>query len=181
MFSRVIKSALSVSLTAIALFAGAAASAESVQTIQTLDRVDVYNKSKVLEMEFDDPGRTFDFTALGIAPAAGSTGFSACQVTASQALYCIDGKDVVVWPKPATATGSGTKLFSCADAALGFDGQPCTGLTVDDAGTIWVAGRKAAGAPVASAYAITRVTPNVAGCAKPLPSAAGIGGTVLRH
>ena len=94
MFSRVIKSALSVSLAAIALFAGAAALAESVQTIQTLDRVDVYNKTKVLEMEFDDPGRTFDFTALGITPAAGSTGFSACQVTASQALYCIDGKDV---------------------------------------------------------------------------------------
>ena len=75
MFSRVIKSALPVSLTAIALFAGAAASAESVQTIQTLDRVDVYNKTKVLEMEFDDPGRTFDFTALGIAPDGRIYGF----------------------------------------------------------------------------------------------------------
>ena len=33
----------------------------------------------------------------------------------------------------------------------------------------WVAGKKAAGAPIASAYAITRVTPNFAGCEKPLP------------
>ena len=37
-----------------------------MQTIQTLDRVDVYNKSTVLEMEFDDPGRTYEFMVLGM-------------------------------------------------------------------------------------------------------------------
>ena len=113
MFSRVIKSTLSVSLAAVALFAGASALAESVQTIQTLDRVDVYNKTKVLEMEFDDPGRTFDFTALGITPTT-AAGFVACQVTASQALYCIDGKDVRYWAKPsqvAAPNTAGVPLF----------------------------------------------------------------------
>jgi hypothetical protein len=143
------QSALAVSLTAIALLAGTAASGQTVQTIQTLDRVDVYNKAKVLEMEFDDPGRTFDFTALDITPAT-AAGFSACQVTATQALYCIDGKDVRYWAKPsqvAVPNTNGSLLFSCTDAALGLDGasaNPCTGLTVDLSGAIWLAGKKAA-------------------------------------
>ena len=161
MFSRVIRSGLSVSLTAIALLGGAAASGESVQTIQTLDRVDVYNKTKVLEMEFDDPGRQEDFAVLGVTPAT-AAGFVACQVTASQALYCIDGKDVVYWAKPSqvAANTPGAPLFSCA--ALGLDGaspKPCTALTVDMAGAIWVAGRKVNGT-----YSLYKLVAKVGSC-----------------
>ena len=164
MFSRVIKSALSVSLTAIALLAGAAASGQSVQTIQTLDRVDVYNKSKVLEMEFDDPGRTFDFTALDITPAT-AAGFVACQVTANQALYCIDGKDVRYWPQPAQVAApntTGSLLFSCTDAALGLNGastKPCTALTVDLSSSIWLAGMKGDGT-----YSLFKLVAKVGSC-----------------
>ena len=164
MFSRVIKSALSVSLTAIALLAGAAASGQSVQTIQTLDRVDVYNKSKVLEMEFDDPGRTFDFTALDITPAT-AAGFVACQVTANQALYCIDGKDVRYWPQPAQVAApntTGSLLFSCTDAALGLNGastKPCTALTVDLSRSIWLAGMKGDGT-----YSLFKLVAKVGSC-----------------
>ena len=158
MFSRVIKSALSVPLAAIALLAGAVASGQSVQTIQTLDRVDVYNKTKVLEMEFDDPGRTFDFTALDVTPTS-AAGFAACQVTANQALYCIDGTDVVYWATPSQVVApntGGQLLFPCTDPALGLDtlsSKPCTGLTVDLSGAIWLAGKK----PQSASYNLLKV------------------------
>ena len=135
-----------------------------MQTIQTLDRVDVYNKTKVLEMEFDDPGRTFDFTALDITPTT-AAGFVGCQVTASQALYCIDGKDVRYWEKPSQVTApntAGTLLFSCDDTALGLDGtsiRPCTALTVGITNAIWVAGRK-----VNNTFSLFKLVAKVGSC-----------------
>jgi hypothetical protein len=148
MISRSVKQLLSVSLAGLALVAASIASGQTtVNSIQTLDRVDVYNKTKVLEMEFDDPGRTFDFTALDVTPAS-TAGFSACQVTATQALYCVDGKEVVYWPKPAEVappnSTNGQPLFSCSDTVLGLDpiaSRPCTAMTVDLSGAIWIAGK----------------------------------------
>jgi len=70
------------------------------ESIQKLDRVDVYNQANVLEMQFNNPARVFDFATLGITPV---TGFKACQITATQGLYCLDGKQVRTWPKPTQA------------------------------------------------------------------------------
>jgi hypothetical protein len=133
------------------------AQATAVQPFQTLDRVNVYNKSNVLEMEFDNPARSFDFATLGVAPAT-ATGFKACQVTASQALYCIDGTEVRYWAKSLEASGVGTRLFGCGD--VGFDSSgadACIGVTVDLSGAIWLSGRKGAG------YALVRAVPTISG------------------
>ena len=78
--------------------------------IQTLDRTNVFNSTKVLETEFGDPARTVDFTLLGMAPVVG---FTACQLTASRGLYCLDGKDVRNWPNPKLATGTGALQPGC--------------------------------------------------------------------
>ena len=82
---------------AIALLASVTAHTEA---IQTLDRVDVYNQANVLEMQFNNPARAFDFAALAITPVAG---FKVCQITATQGLYCLDGNQVRTWPKPTQA------------------------------------------------------------------------------
>jgi hypothetical protein len=158
MNARWIKREWPLSLALAALLSAATASGQTVQSIQTLDRVNVYNKTKVLEMEFDDPGRTFDFTALAITPAS-SAGFVACQVTANRALYCIDGKQVVYWASPsevAPPNTNGTPLFSCNDPAFGFDSvtsRPCTALTVDVSGAIWLVGKL----PASSSHQLFKV------------------------
>jgi hypothetical protein len=111
-------------------------------TVQTLDRTNVLNRTKVLETEFGDPARTVDFTVLDIDPVLG---FTACQVTASRGLYCLDGRDVRNWPNTKLADGTGARVISCADPALGLDVKKpdtCTAMTVDQAGTIWLAGKK---------------------------------------
>jgi len=106
-------------------------------TVQTLDRTNVFNKTTVLETEFGDPARTVDFTVLGITAV---TGFSACQITATRGLFCLDGTAVRNWPDPDSATGNGALLFSCTDTTLGFN--PCSAMTVDQAGAVWLAGKK---------------------------------------
>jgi hypothetical protein len=139
---------------AIALLAGGAA---HTQSIQTLDRVDVYNQANVLEMQFNNPARTFDFATLDITPV---TGFKACQVTAMQGLYCLDGKAVRYWANPSEASGIGTRLLNCADPALGLDAasaDTCTGMTVGMSGVIWLTGKKLG----ASSYSVLRISKRV--------------------
>ncbi len=136
---------------AIALLAGPVAHTES---IQTLDRVDVYNQANVLEMQFNNPARVFDFATLGITPV---TGFKACQITATQGLYCLDGKQVRTWPKPTQAVGAGTRVLNCSDPALGFDtasADICTSLTISQPGTLWLSGKRAGSA----SFGLVRVT-----------------------
>ncbi len=151
------------------------AQAATAQPVQTLDRVDVYNKSNVLEMEFDNPARTFDFATLAISPAS-TTGFRACQVTASQALYCIDGKEVRYWAKPLEAVGPGQLLFTCS--ALGLDANrfdTCIGLTVDLSGTIWLSGRNTAGT-----YSLFRLTPASGSCGAQVTAGTYCGSEIAR-
>jgi len=144
---------------ALAAFATLAGSAALAEPIQTLDRVDVYNASKVLEMQFNNPGRDFDFAVLGIAPAKAG-GFKTCQITSTQGLYCLDGKQIRYWAKPTQAAGVGTRLLNCADPALGLDtasSQTCTGMTVGMPGIIWLTGKQAG----ASSYKVIRIAKRV--------------------
>jgi hypothetical protein len=111
-------------------------------TVQTLDRTNVFNSTNVLETEFGDPARTVDFTVLDIEPVVG---FTHCQLTASRGLYCLDGKAVRRWPDPKLANGTGALVVSCTDTALGLTtNKPdtCAAMTVDQAGAIWLVGRK---------------------------------------
>ena len=124
---------------------------------QVLDSVDAFgfdtsNAPAVLEMGFREPP---DFKRLAIGSAAGLV---ACQRAADQGLYCIDGNSLRLWPStdvlvPAAPPATGevipdVDLINCRDPALGFDQNPkkpspCTGMTVDLNGAIWLAGRKA--------------------------------------
>jgi len=144
---------------ACALLATAIASGAAVQT---LDRVDVYNASKVLEMQFNNPARVFDFAALGITAVSG---FKSCQISATQGLFCLDGKAVRYWAKPAQAAGVGTRLVNCTDPALGFDAasaHTCTSMTLTQPGTIWLSGKLAN----SSSFGLVRVSKRVgASCA----------------
>jgi hypothetical protein len=122
----------SIFLSAI-LGAGAAVGAES--TFQTLDRIDVYSATGVAEMSFDPPQGA---TTTGISGA----NFRACKLTATDGLYCLDGKVVRKWANPAKSSAS-TTLFSCNDVP-GLDSKSadtCTGMTVDLSGDIWLAGK----------------------------------------
>jgi hypothetical protein len=123
------------------------------QAVQVLDSVDVFGRdattatSTVLEMAFrDPPPRSAPYAQLNVA----GTAILACQRAANQGLYCIDGNLVRSWPNtqqvPFPQQVPDRKLFSCSDTVLGFDAKkpnPCTSITVDLEGTLWVAGRKA--------------------------------------
>src|SRR5262245_4762769 len=105
---------------------------------QTLDRVDSFNATSVLEMQFHDPDRTQDFINLGIV----GTNITACKLTPLDGLYCLDGKVVRHWPdtsEPATSIPE----FSCGDSALQLAStNPCTSMTVGLSGAIYLAGQK---------------------------------------
>lgn len=132
--------------------------------IQTLDRVEVYNSANVLEMQFNNPARAFDFAVLGVTPAT-AAGFKACQITATQGLYCLDGKQLRSWAKPTQASGVGTVVLNCSDPALGFDAasaDTCTSMTISQPGTLWISGKRAG----SSSYGLVRVTKRMgASCA----------------
>jgi len=143
MHSRVRKqTALSAVALLVSLGATSAWSQAQAQiTRQTLDRVDAFNSTAVLEMAFDDVDRTKDFINLGIV----GTNFSTCKLTATDGIFCLDGKQVRHWPNtqdPLTFFNT----LSCDDPALGLDTKKpntCTGMTVDLSGAIWLAGKKA--------------------------------------
>mgnify|MGYP001820718872 CR=1 FL=1 len=101
--------------------------------IQLLDRVEAFDNTAVLEMNFDDPDEP-DFTVL--LNEAGAD-FKACKLTATRGIYCLDGDVVRNWP-PGGGSG-GSDLVYCDDPTLGL--KKCTGLTVDLGGTIWLAGQ----------------------------------------
>jgi hypothetical protein len=136
----------------------------AADAIQTLDRVEVYNSANVLEMQFNNPARAFDFAVLGVTPAT-NAGFKACQITATQGLYCLDGKQLRSWARPTQAEGVGTLVLQCTDPALGFDGagaDTCTSMTISQPGTIWISGKRAG----SSSYGLVRVTKRMgAACA----------------
>jgi hypothetical protein len=116
------------------------ASANAQEATQILDRVQVFNQSAVLEMEFDDPDRLVDFSLVINEPGAN---FSACKLTATKGLWCLDGKSVVNWPNSADPATS-IEVLSCEDSALNLDtrkANTCTGLTVDAVGAIYLAGK----------------------------------------
>lgn len=102
--------------------------------IQILDRVEAFDKTAVLEMNFDDPSDP-DFSVL--LNEAGAD-FKACKLTATRGIYCLDGDIVRNWP-PGGGTGDSLPLVYCNDPTLGL--RKCTGLTVDLGGTIWLAGQ----------------------------------------
>lgn len=140
-------------LSAIAAWALGACAVANAEPIQTLDRVDVYNQSNVLEMQFNNPARVFDFATLGITPV---TAFKACQITATQGLFCLDGKEIRYWAKPTQSAGAGTRLLNCSDPALGLDtasADTCTGLTVGMPGVIWLTGKQQG----SSSYRLLRI------------------------
>lgn len=129
--------------------------------IQTLDRVEVHNAANVLEMQFNNPARAFDFAVLGITPAT-ATGFKACQITATQGLYCLDGNQLRTWARPTQASGVGSVVLDCSDPALGFDAASadmCTGMTISQPGTIWLSGKRAG----STSFGLVRVTKRMGG------------------
>jgi hypothetical protein len=105
---------------------------------QTLDRVDSFNPTSVLEMQFHDPDRTQDFINLGIV----GTSITACKLTELDGLYCLDGKIIRHWPDT-SEPGTSINEFSCGDSALQLAStNPCTAMTVGLSGAIYLAGRK---------------------------------------
>ncbi|HEX9771839.1 MAG TPA: hypothetical protein VGA44_00115, partial [Steroidobacteraceae bacterium] len=115
----------------------------TTESFQTLDRVDSVSRTAVLEMAFGEPIRPPDFTNLDITAL---TGYSACQLTPIKGLFCLDGRLIRHWADPAQDPSDVSTEFSCADRALGLDTKKpdtCTSMTVDLAGNIWIAGKKA--------------------------------------
>ncbi len=133
---------LSAQVLCVSLLASAAwGQAQGSISQQVLDRVDAYNANVVLEMAFDDPNRTQDFVNLGIA----GTKFSTCKLTATDGIFCLDGKVVRHWPNPGDPQSYVDEL-SCNDPALKLDAKKsdtCTGMSVDLSGALWLAGKKA--------------------------------------
>lgn len=127
-----------------ALLASAALLLASVahgQTVQVLDHVAISNKTHVLEMQFDDPAREFDFSVWGVQPV---TGFFGCQLTPTLGLFCVDGKEIRNWPAPEKALGTGDLVLNCTDPTLDLDrrrANPCTSISVELGGALWIAGR----------------------------------------
>jgi hypothetical protein len=124
---------------------------------QTLDSVDAVSTKRVLEMRFGDQPRPgpnepgYESTDAAYLTSSAES-FLACQRAANRDLYCLlnsytgsDGKltqPVRRWSD--SGPGEGQDLFSCTDASLGLDrrrANPCTSLTVDLAGNIWLGGR----------------------------------------
>ena len=123
------------------LFAPVAAlqAAQAVPTQQTLDRVFAFDGRQVLNMGTGNAYPAQEFTPLGIQGSA----FTTCTLTAVTGLYCLDGQLVRNWPNPMDPATS-TVVLDCMDGNLGLDrkGDGCTGMTVDQSGAIWLAGKK---------------------------------------
>jgi hypothetical protein len=133
---------------------GLGLSAAMADVSQKLDSVDGVTTHGVLEMLFGKyplPGPTDPGYETPLTATVGSgLSFVACQRSASRNLYCLlnsytgtNGQmtqPVRRWKE----SGSVEDLFSCTDAALHLDGKksnPCTSITVDLAGNIWLGGR----------------------------------------
>lgn len=116
--------------------------ATSQEVVQTLDRVAVNSIQSFLEMNFSDPKRTEDFFDTGISGAE----FRACRLTAVDGVFCLDGNVVRNWRNPNDPSDF-TTVVDCRDRGLNLDAKRadvCSGLAVDSAGAIWIAGRNKA-------------------------------------
>jgi hypothetical protein len=166
---------------ALVLFCGLSLAEARADVAQTLDSVDAISTRRVLEMRFGDqpqplptdPGyESVDAASLTNA----SESFLACQRAANRDLYCLlnsytgaDGKltqPVRRWSE----SGSTQDLFSCTDPSLGLDrrrANPCTSLTVDLAGNLWLGGRNGT---THSVLKVVEVGPGGSCSASPLPA-----------
>jgi len=127
-------------------------------TQQVLDRVFAFGPNRVIDMATGNAARPPDFTDLGISGSS----FSTCALTAVSGLYCLDGKSLRNWPNP-TDPAHSSEILNCSDAALDLDRKSdCTGMTVDQNGTIWLAGKRH------NAHSLIKVVAKGTGC----PSAA---------
>lgn len=122
----------------------AGASGAHAQGVQVLDSVDGYATGSVLNMGFRDPLPRIDFQKLEV----GVHSVVACQRAITQGLYCIDGSILRFWPNTGNVVAGvipDIDVLNCTDPVLGFDHwkpNPCTSVTVDYNGAIWLAGRK---------------------------------------
>lgn len=142
-------------IAALCTAAPAMAQVSATPTSQTLDRVAVFGATRVVEMAFADPTRTVDVIDDGISGA----GFLACKLTATSGLYCLDGRILKRWPNP-KLPAQFTSVLQCDDPVLRLDTKkpnPCTSMTVDQQGAIWLAGRKA------NSHSLLKVLPKIAG------------------
>lgn len=147
-------------LTAIAILAlmvgAGTASAQTVASRQTLDRVYSYGPNATLNMAFGNAYRPPDFTNLGVT----GSNFITCTITATGGLFCLDGKFVRNWPNPLKPSTFSTPI-DCSDPGLGLEtrkGDPCTAMTVDQKGTIWLGAKKR------NAHSVIKVIPIGSGC-----------------
>lgn len=157
------------SVLVFALLAGANAWSEDT-VVQTLDSVYVHSQTDVLDMAFDDPLRMSDFTNTGIS----GTNYLACKRTAIAGLFCLDGTDVVRTPNVANPMSSFVAI-DCEDPALDLDtkkGEPCTALTVDATGVVWL-GTKTRG----KTHGLWKAIPNPGLGACPMGLVSIMGGT----
>ncbi len=151
------------SIAALGLLATTSAlgQASGSQPSQTLDQVDAFDTQAVLDMAFDDPNAPADYADLGID----GTNLAACKLGA-KGLYCLEtngqGQQVVRrWKDPGKPLEF-VDLLRCDDASLGLAGsRPCSGLTFDLSGAVWVSGIK-----TNAAYSLVKVVPkaSLAGC-----------------
>jgi hypothetical protein len=145
---------------------GLATPLRAADLAQTLDSVDVYAPGAALKMRFDDSRRDryasgSDAYGIGVQPAAVS-GLMSCVRAPNRDLVCLEGALVRSWPdaeeaRPDSPPRDGPRnLFSCTDANLGLvtRGNPCTALTVDPSGTIWLAGSNRK-----SSFSVIKVVP----------------------
>ena len=133
----------------VALVGSATALGDTV--VQTLDSVKVHSKTSVLNMNFDDPTEP-DFTNSNI----NGTNYRACKYSGF-GLYCLDGDLVRRTPNIMNPASTFTAI-DCKDPGLNLDtnkGTPCTALTVDLTGTVWLGGKNKG-----KAHSIFKAVPN---------------------
>jgi hypothetical protein len=117
------------------------ASAAAPDVVQTLDQVKVFGPSAVLDMTFNDPYRAVPPPQRNFSLSLETSGpLTACKLTADGAFYCLSGQTVVVWPNGPQSPVS-YDLFTCGNSV---QVTSCTGLTADDTGVIWLAGKNKA-------------------------------------
>jgi len=113
------------------------------EVFQALDQVKAYSANDVLDMTFNDPYRTEDFTRPA-TPVTSASPFVACKQTSAAGLTCLTVDEKVVnWSDPLDGA-SRAELFSCDDITGLLDtraSNTCTGLTADESGAIWLAGK----------------------------------------
>jgi hypothetical protein len=111
--------------------------AAAAEVEQTLDQVKVFSTGMVLDMTFNDPNRSSNYTeVLAAGPLV------TCKLTADGGFFCLEGQAVRAWPN-GLQSAENYVLFTCGvQARLAV--TSCTGLTVDDTGRIWLAGKNKA-------------------------------------